>query len=578
MKIAIHVTHEAIKKIGGIGTVLNGLITQDRYKKIFSKTLLYSPMFYRSGPITMRLGDEARLLYSGIDYIGEERWAKKFKPIEERCGVKIAYGKKYLRDGNGKAEVDIVTVDIWEMPVELVNSFKYELWKYFNLESDKFQYDHDYEQYLRIAIPLIDIFEAIYGKENPVVLFSHEYMGICSALAIEMAKKEERRKGDVTIFYAHEVSTARAVVEKHQGHDLAFYNVMDMDMKSGVSLEETFGSYANFSRNELVKRARFLDYTFTVSKRTGRELVYLEPRFDTKRIHTVYNGIPVCETSFEEKMQSRKIIKNYLSSLIGFEPDYIFTHVARLVRSKAFWRDINILFHLDEHLTRLNKSGCFIILSTLVGDGRRSKDIERMEAEYGWPISHREGWPDLTGDEIELYKQLEIFNATSKKIKGIFINQFGFAHGICGKKVPKEASLEDLRRASDIEFGLSIYEPFGIAQLETIPYGGVAVISSVCGSSEVVMDTLDDRDYLIIDFTAIPKDLCGLFKNKSDFLNLTQAKRDEIERRTCRDAIGRILKILPKDDKERKIRFERLKAESKNLSWKNVVERILQIL
>ncbi len=39
----------------------------------------------------------------------------------------------------------------------------------------------------------------------------------------------------------------------------------------------------------------------------------------------------------------------------------------------------------------------------------------------------------------------------------------------------------DLRVGSDLEFGQSIYEPFGIAQVEPLSAGALCVVSSVCG-------------------------------------------------------------------------------------------------
>ena len=40
---------------------------------------------------------------------------------------------------------------------------------------------------------------------------------------------------------------------------------------------------------------------------------------------------------------------------------------------------------------------------------------------------------------------------------------------------------DDLRHGSDAEFGQSIYEPFGIAQIEPIGFGSLSVVSDVCG-------------------------------------------------------------------------------------------------
>ena len=38
--IVVHVTHEAVEKIGGIGAVLAGLMTAEAYAKIVSRTIL----------------------------------------------------------------------------------------------------------------------------------------------------------------------------------------------------------------------------------------------------------------------------------------------------------------------------------------------------------------------------------------------------------------------------------------------------------------------------------------------------------------------------------------------------------
>lgn len=579
MTTAVHITHEAIQKFGGIGTVLHGLITSTNYWKYFNNTLLYSPLFHRDGVIEARLGENSKLIYSGLDHFGNKKWSDRFRPIEERYKIKIAYGKKSFKAADRKIfTVDIVVSDIWEMPDNTVNAFKYKLWENFALQSDHFQHDRDYEQYLRIGIAIRDIFEALYGEDERVILFSHEYMGMCSALALEIDKKTGRRKGDTTIFYAHEVSTARIVVENHPGHDLSFYNILNIDRDSGISLEETFGSYAHHSRSELVKRAHFLDYIFAVSDITKEELVYLSPQTDTEKIKVVYNGIPIEKSSFEEKEKSMEVIKKYCDSLLNFKPDYIFTHVARLINSKALWRDISLLYHLDEHFSKNRVKGFFIILSTLVGNGRSPADIRKMEAEYGWPVIHKEGWPDLVGIEVDLYKHLELFNAKSRAIKGVFLNQFGFSRERCGERMPKEASILDLRLASDIEFGLSIYEPFGIAQLETLPYGGIPLISSSCGSSQLIRKNLDDRDYLIIDFTEVPDSFRELLKSKHDFLSVNQGMRNQVESELCRKAAPRLIKILPKNNSERKARFKRLSKESEQFSWEHVTQRIISHL
>ena len=67
-----------------------------------------------------------------------------------------------------------------------------------------------------------------------------------------------------------------------------------------------------------------------------------------------------------------------------------------------------------------------IILSSEIGSGRSSEDAHCMEAEYGWPLHHRIGAPDLVGSEIELNNGVTAFNSDSTAIKVVFVNQFGW--------------------------------------------------------------------------------------------------------------------------------------------------------
>src|SRR5437588_11530906 len=52
--------------------------------------------------------------------------------------------------------------------------------------------------------------------------------------------------------------------------------------------------------------------------------------------------------------------------------------------------------------------------------------------------------------------------------------------------MPPDMEFMDIRKGSDVEFGQSIYEPFGIAQVEPISFGGICVYSNVCGCAGLV--------------------------------------------------------------------------------------------
>jgi hypothetical protein len=267
------------------------------------------------------------------------------------------------------------------------------------------------------------------------------------------------------------------------------------------------------------------------------------------------------------------MIEEYVKSLLGFKPDVILTHVTRLVISKGLWRDITLLHYLDEIFHSKNLKGAYILLSTFIATGRPSEDIMRMEKEYGWPVNHRQGWPDLMGMEAEAYSYLEIFNKKSKAIKAVFLNQFGFDREKCGLRFPEEAQFIDLRIASDAEFGFSTYEPFGIAQLETIPFGGTAILSSSCGSVSLLDKVFQDakiKPYYAVDF------ICKGNKVKCEELiknNLTIEKRTSIEREVFKEHANSIFEIIPTTDKERMKYLENALLYSPKLCWEHIVKR-----
>jgi hypothetical protein len=578
MTIAVHVTHEALSKIGGIGAVIEGLLTSKAHKARFKETLLYTPMFTKDEPAKSRLGPESELLYSGLDGVREISNAADLEKIEKKFGVKIAYGKKKIcseLDKKKKLVVDIVAVDISHMPQATSDAFKFKLWETFGLHSDSFQHDFDYEQYLRIGAVVVEIFEVLYGRDARAVVFSHEYMGMPSALAFLMARMGGKRADDRLVFYAHEVSTCRHVVESHPGHDLSFYNLLRHDSDRGASLEERFGSFKNFSRNELVKLASKLDRVLAVGDIVKEEYLYLCPDADASKISVVPNGISFTEVDFKKKTEGISKLADYCENLYAFTPDHIFTHVTRLVISKGLWRDIRVLMYIDEHFAATGKKGFYLLLSSLIGSGRSAADACKMEDEYGWPVLHREGWPDLVGAEMDVCKQLEIFNAKSRSIKGVFINQFGFGAGVCGKRPPAGAEVLDVRLASDLEFGLSVYEPFGIAQLETFPYGGLPMVSSVCGCVSLLRKAAREDQYIEMDFTRVPHRFVRDFGSDLDYMNLSATLRDSIETDICKIAAGEAVNRLPKTNRERIKRFNEMSENAKAMNWEFVSKDVI---
>ena len=562
MKIAVHITHESVKKIGGIGSVLSGVCNLQSYKDFYEKTVFYGPIFDMPTETIGHLGKSGELLYSSHDQYDRFNYRELLGEIVSKYNIEVVYGKRKLVsefDITKHNVVEVINIGIHKINHNEVEKFKYALWKNFGIKSHLYENNWDYEQYLRIGIAFLEILEKLYGRDAEYYHFSHEYMGVPSVLSVLMSARKHK-----TVFVAHEVTTARSLVEAMPGHDISFYNILKK-AKERKSLETVFGSQEHNYRSELIKRATNCDHIFAVGDKAKEEYLFLVPETPPDKIKVVYNGVTAKEVSFEQKLRSRRNIERYIDTLFNFTPDVIFTHVTRLVISKGIWRDVDLLYFLDEIFDANDLKGIYILLSTLIATGRPPEDIFRIEGEYGWPVLHREGWPDLIGAEKEIYDSLQVFNSRSKSIKGVFINQFGFERTSCGKRVPENMEFEDLRIASDAEFGFSIYEPFGISQIETIPFGGVSVLSSSCGAAAFLQKKFKDaqiKPYYILDYIAAGKKL-----SYNALKNLTKQKYREMERQILAKHAKNIFEILALTNSKREEYLLNAQKYRDKISW-----------
>ena len=571
MATVVHVTHEAIQKIGGIGAVLQGLLTSPVYLEKVKRNILIGPFWPTDTTGEQRLGSNGEVLYSSLDQLSRSPLAARFRAIEQQFGVGIVYGRrKFIDKSTGIVSTpEVVLIDVSRFDEQKIAQFKYELWKQFGIESSKYDNIWDYEQYVRLALPAIASLHALgaAGATDPCVILAHEYMGVPTALAAIM---ESEKSNFRTIFYAHEVATMRRIVEGHPGHDTMFYDVMRSAMSQGLYVEDVFGSQNGFYKHSLVKATRFCDEIFAVGDYVQKEIRFLGPDFVHVDSQIAYNGVPHCRVSVEEKMASRQKLRTYCNNLLGYEPDYVLTHVTRLVPSKGLWRDIRVLECLEQTLRRRNETAIFFTLSTEV-PGRRPDDIRRMEQHYHWPVVHREGLPDLSHGEAVFHQAVQEFNARARNIKVVFINQFGWEQRLCGTRMPANMEFMDIRKGSDAEFGQSIYEPFGIAQVEPISFGGICVFSSVCGCEPFSFKAAGGQptpNVIVADYTELPrKDL-----RPEQLMSIGQPQRDEIEHVVARHVAEELIKRLPRTPEEFAASIARGYDLAKHMSW-DVVAR-----
>lgn len=553
MRTLVHVTHEAVQKVGGIGAVLQGLITSKTYNKQIDRTVLIGPLFTRDGSAHSRLGADGEVFYSSVDGKLDHPTAPMWEQIERDFKVDIVYGRRtfYEDTTNIKSTAEVVLIDVHRGDFRRLNDFKATLFSQFGIQSNRYEHAWDFDQYVKLAEPAI---EAVLGlglaTGSECVIVAHEFMGMPAALAAIMRNHGKLR----TVFYAHEVATVRKLVEEHSGHDTMFYNVMAEAMAEGLYLEDMFGNQHDYFKHALIEASRFCDNILAVGDYVIKELRFLDPDFDCVDIDLSYNGIPAFQIGLSEAEVSRERLRQYCDNLLGYRPDYIFTHVSRLAASKGLWRDIQILEHVEQSFRQSGKTGVCYFLNTEV-PSRRPEDIFDMEEWWDWPVAHREGMPDLSGGEAVFYTAVQRFNARSRNVKAVLVNQFGWERALCGAQMPGDMDFWDIRKGADVEFGLSIYEPFGIAQLEALSVGGICVVSSVCGCAGLVDDATEGQtcdNVIIADFTDIPKPR----PPARDLLSIDKTFRDKVEDRVTRQVAEDLLARLPNspEDKAKLIR------------------------
>lgn len=565
----VHVTHEAVQKIGGIGAVLEGLMTADSYRSAVSRSIVVGPLFSRWGDLSARLGPNSQVLYSSLDGKTDHPAAAAFRVVQERFGVDIVYGTRTYQapDHGAKQDAEVLLIDVGSVRPDSIAVLKFRMFESFGVMSDRYDSIWEFEQYVRLAGPAIAALKAlgIGAKGHECAIISHEFMGMPTALAAKLEPDFHCR----TLFHAHETATIRRIVEEHPGHDTMFYNVMRKAAREGRYCDDVFGEQDNYFKHSLIQAARHTDGILAVGPQVIEEFRFLGPEFETTDISLAYNGIPAARLTYDEAAMSKRRLKQYCGTILGFEPDYIFTHVTRLVRSKGLWRDLWVLEHVEEALRRENRTAVFFALSTEIGGPRKREDILRMERAYRWPVAHREGLPDLSAGEAAFHVLVQEFNARARHCKVVFLNQFGFDRQTCGDRMSTEMDFWDIRRGSDVEFGQSIYEPFGIAQLEALSFGAICVVSSVCGCVGLALEAAGSATHpnvVVADYTAWPDPKASI----DSLLAMTSEQRDQFDRTIAKAAAAELMRRLPRTEAEKAAYVERGYQLAERMSW-NVV-------
>lgn len=555
----IHATHEAVQKVGGIGTVLDGLLTAKAYQKAVHRSFLVGPLTHPSD--VDLLAKQGEVIFSSLNGDGQGRVAKLLRAVEIEHNVNLLYGKRQFADG---VEAEVLLVDAADVNPRKIRNFKHNLYHHFGLASDRYEAVEDYALYLNCAEAIYDAVVALLGQsKGPHVVLGHEYMGMPLVLKTLVANDPRFR----AIFYAHEVTTMRGIVESAPGHDTMFYNTLWAALEKGQDVTDAFGDQSGYYRHALVERAHHCDAIFAVGDPVVDELRFMGTAFQSYPIDLVYNGLPATDIGQQERLAAWERLRTYSENLVGYIPDVVMTHVTRPVVSKGLWRDFRVLEHLDNLMAAQNRTGVFYVLTSAAGR-RLSEDVMEMEAAYGWPVSHRLGAPDLVGPEADIWANMEAFNGKAKAIQAILVNQFGWDRASCGQRMPEDMGFLDLRKGTDLEFGQSIYEPFGIAVLEPLAFGAICVPSSVCGCCGFLNRVTQDqggRNVVVSDYTNL--DGVGPFADPRD---IGLAERNRLESARGEKLAWEIMARLPLSDGDRFDLLHNGLALATQMSWEAV--------
>jgi hypothetical protein len=159
----------------------------------------------------------------------------------------------------------------------------------------------------------------------------------------------------------------------------------------------------------------------------------------------------------------------------------------------------------------------------------------------------------------------------------VFINQFGFDRRTCGERMPADMEFMDIRKGSDVEFGQSIYEPFGIAQVEPISFGGICVYTNVCGCAGFVAkaaggaqtsgtsagDAGKTPNAIVADYT----DLLDKGMRPEQLMNIGAAERDTMENLEAGRIAKELIERLPRTPQEFEAYIERGYQLASQMSW-----------
>ncbi len=653
-KNVVHVIPYEAFSSGRINHTLKGLHSSGFYRDTVARSILIGPS-RAEGYATQQEGLDFKVLYCARYGLVNHAYAREFAEIEHKFGISITYGVKsfgqstttgsQLKIRKNEYDCEILLIDVSFANPHPVNALKGWLFEEFSLQSDRYESNDDFENCIKLAPSALAALRSmgVANPQQPGIIIGHDYAGLPAALAAVMDPLGSFK----TAFFAHEVPAVRNIITNHPGHDSMFHNAHKLARQKNLFLSEIFNLPHDDYRHALVSIGCHCDCTMAANDYIANELRGLNSMFAQARVEPVYKGTEPPLLSFEAKIAVQEKLRDYCRALFGYRPDYIFTHSADLDVSGGYWRDLRILDKLDRELNKKYKRAIFYLYDTNANNmfstdygipdknasnntGGNNKDsTNRNESNISGRISGKVS--DNPTRKVML-DCINDFNRYHHNIKAVLISPptstihseerlaGNESHTYCGatninypvSKLDntnnqcniqvggnfwsREIDFSRLHIYSDVDFNLSIYEPFGQRTMEALATGAVIVINQTAGcvnQLEKALSQLSEKNsnnekittkaYSSINNCVIRVDYTGLSNSAkgevnhyfntsslSETLGIGQSHRDEIEEQVSKEAIQAIIQSLPQDDNQREIIFRNNQRITAIFSWDNI--------
>ena len=572
----VHIVKDATGTTPGGDSVLQGLLTSSVYLNHTSRSVIIGPCLATDDSADQRLGPYGEVVYSSLDGLTPEPFARAFGSVERKFGVAIVYGRRTFNNHcSVPSRIETILIDVSKAVLEPINAFKAWLYDDFGIASIRYENDPVYDLSARFAPAAVASLRAmgVATPEHPALLVAHGHLAIPAALAGIMDPLGSFK----TVYYADDVPAVRDIVESHPGHDTMFLNALKWSRSYDYYLDEVFGSHNDAFENALTRAGSFCDNIVAPSDRVVRELRFLGHCFDERPLGVAYHGLPSQSISLAQKRSAKAKLQQYAANLLDYRPDYVFTHVSRMSTSKAFWRDLTVLHHLEDNFRRRGTTGVLFVLST-DAPPRPPDAVRYMEENWGWPLEHKIDPLDLTAAEQLFYQSVHCFNTNHIRVKVVLVNQFGWDAGACGLRMPHDMVRSDLAYGTDAEFGQSMYDPFGVAHVEPLPFGALCVIGSACGCNDFIRTRTGAAlppNIIIADYGDLDKHPhtndrdAQQSRTLRNILAIDQAQRDIVEHRVARQIADILIERLPRDDRQSQKLLASGHALAEQMNWDN---------